>query len=106
MGGGEQGSRAGVDASRAMRSGQWDQQKVESDGGGGLDAGKDWTRTIVSLALEAESRWMAGGDGGVGDDGGEEALAVNTTVQAEAWAGNPSGRYGGGLGREAGSERA
>lgn len=26
------------------------------------------------------------------DDGGEEA--VNTTVQAEAWAGDSSGRYG------------
>lgn len=24
---------------------------------------------IVSLALEAELGWMAGGDGGVGDDG-------------------------------------
>lgn len=35
---------------------------------------------------------MASGNGGVGDDGGEEA--VNTTVQAEAWAGDSNGRYG------------
>jgi hypothetical protein len=36
---------------------------------------------------------MASGNGGVGDNGGEEA--VNTTVQAEAWAGDSSGRHGG-----------
>lgn len=46
----------------------------------------------VSLACEAELRWRASGNGGVDDDGGEEA--VNTTVQAEAWAGVSSGRYG------------
>lgn len=77
-------------ASRAMRSGQWTNK--------GGERGRTWSRRragqreLSALPWEAELRWRASGNGGVDDDGGEEA--VKTTVQAEAWAGDSSGRYG------------
>lgn len=61
------------DASRAMRSGSVGPTRVGSEGGGGLDAGGQ-DEKIVSLAWGAELGGRAGGNGGVDDDGGEEAV--------------------------------